>query len=78
MNHSLTYILVLVLTFVLPAGKIIQIVTNFKNGHTGQVEQQNFVPAIDFEICHQLSAITVFLLALGAIARIFTSIQVGV
>ena len=39
-------------------GKIIQIVTNFKNGHTGQ-----------------LSAITVFLLALGAIARIFTSVQ---
>merc|ERR1712130_601486 len=39
-------------------GKIIQIVTNFKNGHTGQ-----------------LSAVTVFLLALGAIARIFTSIQ---
>ena len=36
----------------------VQIVTNFKNGHTGQ-----------------LSAITVFLLALGAIARIFTSVQ---
>ena len=32
--------------------------TNFKNGHTGQ-----------------LSAITSFLLSLGAIARIFTSIQ---
>lgn len=39
-------------------GKFIQIVANFKNGHTGQ-----------------LSAITVFLLALGAIARIFTSVQ---
>jgi len=39
-------------------GKLVQIVTNFKNGHTGQ-----------------LSAITCFLLALGAIARIFTSIQ---
>jgi len=39
-------------------GKFIQILTNFKNGHTGQ-----------------LSAITVFLLALGAIARIFTSVQ---
>ena len=39
-------------------GKIIQIITNFRNGHTGQ-----------------LSAITSFLLILGAIARIFTSIQ---
>lgn len=39
-------------------GKFIQIVTNFRNGHTGQ-----------------LSAVTVFLLALGAIARIFTSVQ---
>merc|ERR1712244_139808 len=39
-------------------GKFLQIVTNFKNGHTGQ-----------------LSAITSFLLSLGAIARIFTSIQ---
>ena len=40
------------------AGKFIQIATNFRNGHTGQ-----------------LSAITSFLLCLGAIARIFTSIQ---
>ena len=39
-------------------GKIIQIITNFRDGHTGQ-----------------LSAITSFLLSLGAIARIFTSIQ---
>jgi len=39
-------------------GKLIQIVTNFRNGHTGQ-----------------LSAVTSFLLSLGAIARIFTSIQ---
>jgi len=39
-------------------GKLIQIITNFKNGHTGQ-----------------LSAVTVFLLALGSVARIFTSIQ---
>lgn len=39
-------------------GKFIQIVTNFRNGHTGQ-----------------LSSITCFLLALGAIARIFTSVQ---
>merc|ERR1711862_877815 len=39
-------------------GKMIQIITNFRNGHTGQ-----------------LSAITSFLLSLGAIARIFTSIQ---
>jgi len=39
-------------------GKFIQILSNFRNGHTGQ-----------------LSAITCFLLALGAIARIFTSIQ---
>merc|ERR1711915_443912 len=39
-------------------GKFIQIIANFRNGHTGQ-----------------LSAITTFLLALGAIARIFTSIQ---
>ena len=38
---------------------IAQIISNFRNGHTGQ-----------------LSAITCFLLALGAIARIFTSIQV--
>ena len=37
---------------------MIQIVTNFRNGHTGQ-----------------LSAVTSFLLSLGAIARIFTSIQ---
>ena len=27
------------ITFVLPQGKIIQIVTNFKNGHTGQVRK---------------------------------------
>jgi len=39
-------------------GKMIQIITNFHNGHTGQ-----------------LSAVTSFLLSLGAIARIFTSIQ---
>jgi len=39
-------------------GKLIQIMTNFRNGHTGQ-----------------LSAITCFLLSLGAIARIFTSVQ---
>jgi len=39
-------------------GKLIQIVTNFRNGHTGQ-----------------LSAVTCFLLSLGAIARIFTSVQ---
>ena len=39
-------------------GKLIQAITNFKNGHTGQ-----------------LSAITVFLLTLGSLARIFTSIQ---
>jgi len=39
-------------------GKMIQIITNFRNGHTGQ-----------------LSAVTSFLLSLGAIARIFTSIQ---
>jgi len=39
-------------------GKLIQAVTNYKNGHTGQ-----------------LSAITVFLLTAGSLARIFTSIQ---
>ena len=39
-------------------GKFLQIATNFRNGHTGQ-----------------LSAITSFLLSVGAIARIFTSIQ---
>jgi len=39
-------------------GKFIQIITNFNNGHTGQ-----------------LSAVTVFLIALGSVARIFTSIQ---
>merc|ERR1712107_359593 len=39
-------------------GKMIQIITNFRNGHTGQ-----------------LSAITSFLLSLGAIARIFTSFR---
>ena len=39
-------------------GKLIQAITNFRNGHTGQ-----------------LSAITVFLLTLGSLARIFTSIQ---
>jgi len=57
-------------------GKIIQIVTNFKNGHTGQV-QKNCVLKIKLplNLRRQLSAITVFLLALGAIARIFTSIQ---
>lgn len=37
---------------------MLQIITNFSNGHTGQ-----------------LSAVTSFLLALGAVARIFTSIQ---
>ena len=60
------------------AGKIIQIVTNFKNGHTGQVLELSFKikEDLDFAFSIQLSAITVFLLALGAIARIFTSIQV--
>ena len=60
------------------AGKIIQIVTNFKNGHTGQVLELSFKikEDSDFAFSIQLSAITVFLLALGAIARIFTSIQV--
>ena len=58
------------------AGKIIQIVTNFKNGHTGQVLSFKIKEDLDFAFSIQLSAITVFLLALGAIARIFTSIQV--
>ncbi|CAL8241739.1 unnamed protein product [Merluccius merluccius] len=39
-------------------GRLIQAVTNFRNGHTGQ-----------------LSAISVFLLFAGSLARIFTSIQ---
>lgn len=39
-------------------GKLIQVVTNLRAGHTGQ-----------------LSAVTVFLLALGSLARVFTSIQ---
>lgn len=39
-------------------GKLIQVVTNFRQGHTGQ-----------------LSAITIVLLMLGSIARVFTSIQ---
>jgi mannose-P-dolichol utilization defect protein 1 len=39
-------------------GKLIQALTNYKNGHTGQ-----------------LSAITVWLLFLGAVVRIFTSIR---
>ena len=38
--------------------QLIQIVTNFRNGHTGQ-----------------LSFIMVLLLTLGAVARIFTTIQ---
>ena len=40
-------------------GKMIQAISNYRQGHTGQ-----------------LSAITVFLLAAGSLARIFTSIQV--
>lgn len=39
-------------------GKLLQAVTNYRNGHTGQ-----------------LSAVTVFLLFGGSLARIFTSIQ---
>ncbi|XP_064796266.1 mannose-P-dolichol utilization defect 1 protein-like [Oncorhynchus masou masou] len=39
-------------------GRLIQVVTNYRNGHTGQ-----------------LSAITVFMLFAGSLARIFTSIQ---
>lgn len=39
-------------------GRLLQAVTNYRNGHTGQ-----------------LSAITVFLLFGGSLARIFTSIQ---
>ncbi|XP_069776174.1 mannose-P-dolichol utilization defect 1b [Narcine bancroftii] len=38
--------------------RVIQIVTNYRNGHTGQ-----------------LSALTVFLLFAGSLARIFTSVQ---
>ena len=41
-------------------GKLIQAISNFRQGHTGQ-----------------LSAITVFLLTAGSLARIFTSIQVS-
>nr|XP_008528581.1 PREDICTED: mannose-P-dolichol utilization defect 1 protein [Equus przewalskii] len=41
-------------------GKLLQAVTNYRNGHTGQ-----------------LSAVTVFLLFGGSLARIFTSIQVS-
>uniref|UniRef100_A0A8C7V7I9 Mannose-P-dolichol utilization defect 1 protein homolog n=1 Tax=Oncorhynchus mykiss TaxID=8022 RepID=A0A8C7V7I9_ONCMY len=39
-------------------GRLIQVVTNYGNGHTGQ-----------------LSAITVFMLFAGSLARIFTSVQ---
>ena len=39
-------------------GKLIQVVANIRQGHTGQ-----------------LSAITTFLLTLGSLARVFTSIQ---
>lgn len=39
-------------------GKFIQVVTNFRQGHTGQ-----------------LSAVTIFLLTLGSLARVFTSVQ---
>ena len=39
-------------------GKMIQIVANFRQGHTGQ-----------------LSAITIFMLTLGSMARVFTSVQ---
>ncbi len=39
-------------------GKLIQVVANFRQGHTGQ-----------------LSAVTIFLLTLGSLARVFTSIQ---
>jgi len=39
-------------------GKMIQVIANFKQGHTGQ-----------------LSAVTIFLLTLGSLARVFTSIQ---
>jgi len=39
-------------------GKMLQVISNYRNGHTGQ-----------------LSAVTVFLLAAGAIIRVFTSIQ---
>ncbi len=42
-------------------GKMIQAISNYRQGHTGQ-----------------LSAITVFLLAAGSLARIFTSIQVQI
>lgn len=41
--------------------QLIQAVTNYRNGHTGQ-----------------LSAISVFLLFAGSLARIFTSLQVGI
>ena len=39
-------------------GKLIQVIANFRQGHTGQ-----------------LSAITIFMLTLGSMARVFTSIQ---
>ena len=39
-------------------GKLIQVIANFRQGHTGQ-----------------LSAVTIFLLTLGSLARVFTSIQ---
>lgn len=43
---------------VLLAGKLMQALMNYKNGHTGQ-----------------LSAVTLFMLFFGSLARIFTSIQ---
>ena len=39
-------------------GKLIQVIANFRQGHTGQ-----------------LSAVTIFMLTLGSMARVFTSIQ---
>lgn len=39
-------------------GKMIQVIANFRQGHTGQ-----------------LSAVTIFMLTLGSMARVFTSIQ---
>merc|ERR1719492_218015 len=39
-------------------GKMIQVIANFRQGHTGQ-----------------LSAITIFMLTLGSMARVFTSVQ---
>ena len=58
LGETLPYIFsFLLVNLVLPAGKIIQIVTNFKNGHTGQVQHCMWKKDLEILVCSSLRSL---------------------